>query len=93
METHSEKLRRYLKREGLIHPYGFFKILQKGKPHIQYYNVRRMFWMLKKAGLIRIVRVEKGKGRIPKNLYGLVEKGLNNSLWHNPENVFKRKQY
>jgi len=89
-------IREFLLKVGKASPNDFYKVYREYKESTSYLSIARYFWILKKAGLIRVVEHKKGRGRIRKTLYSVVPERIEDDLWNHPQYVFpgykKRKK-
>jgi len=81
-------IREYLLAVGEGSPYDFYKCFKRVKPDVKYLNVVRYFWLLKEAGLIRLVREEPpSRGYFMKRYYAVVPERVDDPAWFHPQQV------
>ena len=78
-------IREFLLQTGESCPNDFYKAYRRVKKATSYDAARRMFYILKKLGLIEPTRREWGRGYIPKQLYRIVPGMANSPLWSAPQ--------
>lgn len=86
--------RQMLMEKGMVTPYDFYICYKRMRPRFKPLDAYRLFWIMKKLGLVMVVAKERGeKPGFLRSIYTIVPGMEDHPAWVNPPRAYYKERY